>query len=160
MHSLRVAPVRDIPAETLYRLLWLRVTVFVVEQRAAYPELDGRDLEPDAELLWVEEDGEVLATARVLRDDGADRARIGRVATASTARGRGFGAELMRAAVQRIASRWPQAAIALDAQEHLAEWYGQFGFEISGPRFAEDGIPHVPMLRPAGGGGRLSDSRE
>lgn len=150
MHSLQVAPLRDIPAETLYRLLWLRVAVFVVEQRAAYPELDGRDLESDAELLWVEEDGDVLATARVLRDAGTGKARIGRVATSSSARGRGLGAELMRAAVERIESRWPQAEIALDAQEHLAEWYAQFGFVVSGPRYAEDGIPHVPMLRPAG----------
>lgn len=35
----------------LYRLLELRVAVFVVEQQAAYPDLDGRDVEAGAELL-------------------------------------------------------------------------------------------------------------
>jgi len=33
----------DLEPETLYALLRLRVDVFVVEQKAAYPELDGRD---------------------------------------------------------------------------------------------------------------------
>lgn len=157
MPTLHCARLREVPAETLYRLMWLRVEVFVVEQQAAYPELDGRDLEPEAELLWVEEDGEVLATARLLLDTtaeagadaGAPTARIGRVATAASARGRGLAADLMRAAVERSHERWPGHPIALDAQAHLADWYARFGFAVSGPGFAEDGIPHVPMTRPA-----------
>ncbi|OYC98461.1 GNAT family N-acetyltransferase [Microbacterium sp. Yaish 1] len=142
------ARLTDVPAETLYRLLWLRVSVFVVEQAAAYPELDGRDLEPDTELFWIEDDGQVLATLRLLRD-ASGNARIGRVATAADARGRGLSAQLMRAAVERAGERWPGAAIDLDAQKHLADWYGRFGFAISGPEFSEDDIPHVPMRRVA-----------
>ncbi|OWP21550.1 GNAT family N-acetyltransferase [Microbacterium sp. AISO3] len=142
------ARLTDVPAETLYRLLWLRVSVFVVEQAAAYPELDGRDLEPDTELFWIEDDGRVLATLRLLRD-ASGNARIGRVATAADARGRGLSAQLMRAAVERAGERWPGAAIDLDAQKHLADWYGRFGFAISGAEFSEDDIPHVPMQRPA-----------
>jgi len=38
---------------TLYALLRLRVDVFVVEQQCAYPELDGRDLEPRARHYWL-----------------------------------------------------------------------------------------------------------
>jgi ElaA protein len=38
----------------------------------------------------------------------------------------------------------------LDAQSPLAGWYAGFGFEVTGPEFLEDGIPHVPMRR--GGG--------
>lgn len=142
------ARLTDVPAETLYRLLWLRVSVFVVEQAAAYPELDGRDLEPDTELFWIEDDGRVLATLRLLRD-ASGNARIGRVVTAAEARGRGLSAQLMRAAVERAGERWPGAAIDLDAQKHLADWYGRFGFAISGPEFSEDDIPHVPMRRSA-----------
>lgn len=156
------APLRAIASETLYRILWLRVTVFVVEQNAAYPELDGRDIEPDAELLWATDGDEVLATLRVLHDDagaapahgdtaaGEATARIGRVATAASARGRGIAAELMVRGVARCAERWPQHPIVLDAQQHLAPWYARFGFVVSGAPFSEDGIPHVPMRRPAG----------
>lgn len=156
MSELHHARLRDIDAETLYRMMWLRVAVFVVEQGAAYPELDGRDLEEETEHFWAsdEESGDVLATLRLL-DDG-DAARIGRVATATSARGAGLAAELMRRAVARSTEKWPGRPIHLDAQAHLAAWYGRFGFDVSGPEFEEDGIPHVPMtrapgaLRPAG----------
>ncbi|MCJ1707788.1 GNAT family N-acetyltransferase [Microbacterium sp. VKM Ac-2923] len=143
--TLHRAPVAGIDPLTLYRLMWLRVTVFVVEQQAAYPEIDGRDIEPGAELLWASEGDEVLATLRILRE--ADNTRIGRVATASGARGRGIAADLMRAAVEVLDAEVPGIPILLDAQAHLASWYGRFGFLVSGAPFAEDGIPHLPMRR-------------
>ncbi|SBS72621.1 GNAT family N-acetyltransferase [uncultured Microbacterium sp.] len=142
---LRHSPVREIPSETLYRLLWLRVSVFVVEQDAAYPELDGRDLEPDAVLHWAELDGIPVATLRVLREP--DAVRIGRVATAPAARGQGLAASLMRRAIAEAGER---STFVLDAQEQLGDWYARFGFVVDGPAFVEDGIPHIPMRRPGG----------
>jgi ElaA protein len=133
----------DLDPVVLYRLLELRVAVFVVEQRAAYPDLDGRDVEPGAELLHAEEDGVVLGTARVLRDPGA--LRIGRVATSPAARSRGVASMLMRAAVDRCTELAPDLPVLLDAQEHLAGWYARFGFAVDGERYLEDDIPHVPM---------------
>jgi predicted GNAT family N-acyltransferase/RimJ/RimL family protein N-acetyltransferase len=150
--TLHRAPVAEIDPGTLYRLLWLRVTVFVVEQQAAYPEIDGRDIEPGAELLWASEGDDVLATLRILREP--ENTRIGRVATAARARGRGIAADLMRAAVELLDAETPGIPVLLDAQAHLAGWYGRFGFVVSGPPFAEDGIPHVPMRRT-----RLSSER-
>lgn len=142
------APVAALDPVMLYRILWLRVRVFVVEQEAAYAELDGRDIEPGTELMWAEDAGDVVATLRVLMEpDGATR--IGRVATAPAARGRGVAAELMRRAVAHCGERAPGALIRLDAQSHLAHWYGRFGFEVDGDPFEEDGIPHVPMSRRA-----------
>ncbi|MFC0678187.1 GNAT family N-acetyltransferase [Lysobacter korlensis] len=139
---IRVAPVADIPSVLLYEILRLRVEVFVVEQRAAYPEIDGRDIEPGALLLWASDDDGVLGTARLLHDqDGV--ARIGRVATAPRGRGAGIGAALMRRALELRG----EGPTVLDAQEHLAGWYGRFGFTVSGPAFVEDDIPHVPMRR-------------
>ncbi len=140
--------VADLDPVVLYRLLELRVAVFVVEQAAAYPDVDGRDVEPGAELLWAEEDGAVLGTARVLREPEA--MRIGRVATAPDARSRGVASALMRLAVERCTEVAPEAPMVLDAQEHLADWYARFGFAIDGERFHEDGIPHVPMRRGPG----------
>lgn len=139
------APVAEIDPRTLYRILWLRVAVFVVEQEAAYPEIDGRDIEEGAELLWATEGDDVLATLRLLREPA--NTRIGRVATATAARGRGIAADLMRAAVDVLDAEAPGIPILLDAQAHLAPWYARFGFVVSGPPFAEDGIPHLPMRR-------------
>lgn len=143
MPDIRRSPVAAIDPLTLYRILWLRVSVFVVEQEAAYPEIDGRDIEPGAELLWVEDAGEVVATLRLLREP--DAMRIGRVATAPSGRGRGLAADLMRAGMRRCAEVAPGAPIDVDAQMQLERWYGRFGFVRSGDEFTEDGIPHIPM---------------
>ncbi|TFV74345.1 GNAT family N-acetyltransferase [Blastococcus sp. CT_GayMR19] len=139
--SLRRARFADLTPFELYGLCRLRVDVFVVEQQCPYPELDGRDAEPATVHVWFEEDGVVLATIRVL-DDGGTRA-IGRVATASSARGRGLAARLMEQGIA-LCEGFP---ITLGAQAHLEGWYGRFGFRRSGPGYVEDGIPHVPMRR-------------
>lgn len=137
---LRAAPLREIDPVTLYALLRLRQDVFIVEQAAPYHDLDGRELEPDSVLHWAEgEGGAPLATVRVLREPGGV-VRIGRVATAAAARGRGLGAALMRAALDAT-----EGPVVLDAQAQLEGWYAAFGFRVSGEPFAEDGIPHLPM---------------
>lgn len=126
----------------VYRLCRLRVDVFVVEQECPYPELDGRDIEPATEHLWVETDtGAVVATIRVL-DDGVTRA-IGRVATAVGFRGQGLAAGLITDGIALCG----QTPITLGAQAHLQGWYERFGFRVSGPGYVEDGIPHLPMRR-------------
>lgn len=140
--TLRSGRPEDLDATTTYRILRLRVDVFVVEQACAYPELDGRDLEPDTVWLWVQEGTDVLATLRILRDpDGS--ARIGRVATAVGGRSRGLAAQLVREALTLIGT----VDCVLDAQTYLTGWYERFGFRRSGPEFIEDGIAHLPMRR-------------
>nr|WP_217507711.1 GNAT family N-acetyltransferase [Curtobacterium albidum] len=126
---------------TLHELLRLRQDVFVVEQKCAYPDIDGRDLEPGTLQFWAGQ-GSVDATLRLLREpDGTER--IGRVATARHARGQGLGARLMEAAIAESRS----GSIAINAQAHLEQWYARFGFVRSGEDFLEDAIPHVPMTR-------------
>jgi ElaA protein len=140
------APVSDIDPVVLYRMLQLRVEVFVVEQGAAYPELDGRDIEPGARMVWAQVGDEVVATLRVLQD--AAGLRIGRVVAAGSVRGTPVASDLMRRGLEVCAQIDPTASIALDAQSALEGWYARFGFTVDGAPFEEDGIPHVPMSRP------------
>lgn len=144
---LRSAPLADLSPAVLYRLLQLRVRVFVVEQKAAYDELDGRDLEPGTLQLWAEQDDEVVGTLRILTD--TDCFHIGRVVTAPVARGRGVGGEMLRRAIAHCTARDPRRPILIDAQAHLAHWYARFGFTVRGAEFAWDGIAHLPMRREA-----------
>ena len=144
MPTVHDALLADLDAVTLYRILQLRTDVFVVEQHCPYAELDGRDLEASTRQLWIERDAHVVATLRLLVDeDGA--ARIGRVATASSARREGLAGQLMRRALE-LAS---DVDVVLEAQTYLHEWYAQFGFERDGADYIEDAIPHVPMRRGA-----------
>ncbi|MCD5314224.1 GNAT family N-acetyltransferase [Kineosporia babensis] len=135
----------DIDSATLYALMKLRVDVFVVEQECPYPELDGRDLEPGTEHLWSADEAGPTAYLRVL-DDPDGRLRIGRVCTRADARGRSLAGKLMTAVVAGLE---PGREAVLDAQAHLTGWYARYGFTAGGPEYLEDGIPHVPMNRPA-----------
>jgi ElaA protein len=144
--DIRVARFDDLDARTAYSLWRLRESVFVVEQKCAYQELDGRDLEPGTTHLWCTgRDGEPVAYLRLL-DDG-DLARIGRVMVAPSHRRRGLAEALVRAALDLVGDRPSR----LDAQSHLADWYARFGYRPDGPEFLDDGIPHVPMRRPGQG---------
>lgn len=134
----------------LYDVLALRQRVFVVEQRCAYLDADGKDPIARHVLGW---DGDrLVAYARVL-PAGARFAEtsIGRVIVAPEARGRGLARALMGRAIASIEAREGRVAIALSAQAHLERFYASLGFVRTGEPYDEDGIPHVDMRRPAGG---------
>ncbi|SEK29963.1 GNAT family N-acetyltransferase [Rhodococcus maanshanensis] len=137
----------DLDLRTLYDLLRLRVDVFVVEQACPYPELDGRDLLPGTRHLWIEQDGQVVCTLRLMEEhDRGTSYRIGRLCTRADARGHGHTTRLLRTALAEVGS----APCRLSAQSHLVDMYAKHGFTPDGDEFIEDGIPHVPMRR--GGG--------
>lgn len=131
----------------LYQVLKLRTDVFVVEQNCPYPELDGRDLEADAVQLWASRGDEVVATIRILHEKNG--LRIGRVVAAPEVRGTGVARRLFGFTLGQCQQTAPGARILLDAQAPLQGWYESFGFIPSGKEFLEDGIPHIPMARPA-----------
>lgn len=142
--ELRLGRPVELDPVTLYRILRLRVEVFVVEQACPYPELDGRDLEPGCRWVWAESDGRLVGTLRLLTEaDGT--VRIGRVATAESARSAGVAGRMMAFALDQSIGK----TVLLDAQSYLRGWYQRFGFQVSGPEFVEDGIAHLPMRREA-----------
>jgi ElaA protein len=139
--DIAAVPFDEIDARTAYAVWRLRQEVFVVEQKCPYPDLDGRDDEAGTRHVLLRRGDALLGYARVL-DDG-DVWRIGRVVLARGARGQGLADHLMSVALQVSEGR----DVVLDAQSPLASWYVTFGFEVSGPEFLDDGIPHVPMRR-------------
>lgn len=145
--ALRRSWAKDLDAATLYELLKLRVEVFVVEQACPYPELDGRDLLAETRHFWLEgPGGEVISTLRLMEEHpgGQKGFRIGRVCTRRDARGHGHTARLMQAALADVGDH----ACRINAQTYLEPMYARHGFVRAGDEFVEDGIPHVPMLRP------------
>lgn len=150
----------DLDLATLYKILRLRMDVFVVEQACPYPELDGRDLEPTTRQLWVADaDGGVIATLRLLEDgadaDGEPSFRIGRVCTERAHRGRGLSARLLETALAEVGER----PCRIEAQTYLTDMYARFGFTVASDEYIEDGIPHVTMLRAGGTPRPAADGR-
>lgn len=148
--ALRRIWAKDLDAATLYELLKLRVEVFVVEQAIPYPELDGRDLLSETRHFWLETPaGEVICTLRLMEEHaGGEKAfRIGRLCTKRDVRGQGHTTRLLRAALAEV-GEYP---CRINAQTYLADMYAQHGFARDGDDFVDDGVPHVPMLRPGSG---------
>ncbi|MBV4488517.1 GNAT family N-acetyltransferase [Pseudomonas sp. SWRI153] len=139
----------DLGKEQLYALLKLRSDVFVVEQKCAYPDLDGQDLDGDTHHLMGWENDQLMAYLRLLdpESQGGDVV-IGRVITAPAGRGKGVGHEMMEQALKQAEKHWPHMPIYLSAQAHLQGYYGKYGFEVAGEEYLEDGIPHIGMRRP------------
>lgn len=147
MHDIRHGRFDELDGATVFGLARLRQEVFVVEQECAYPDLDGHDTDPDTVHFWIGGAWRIIACLRLLRE--GERWRIGRVCCAAPERGRGLSGALMVAALAQIG---PGADVLLDAQTYVAGFYRRHGFVEDGPQFLEDGIAHVPMLRPGTGG--------
>ena len=138
----------DLGKEQLYAILQLHTEVFVVEQKCPYQEVDGRDLQGDTYHLMGWRDDRLVAYLRLLDplSQGGNVA-IGRVVIAPQARRVGLGHELMREALKQIEKVWSGLEIYLEAQAHLQDYYGRYGFVAVGKTYLEDGIPHVGMRK-------------
>ncbi|EJM23008.1 GNAT family N-acetyltransferase [Pseudomonas sp. GM25] len=138
----------DLGLEQLYAILKLRSEVFVVEQRCAYLDPDGQDLDGDTCHLMGWDGDQLVAYLRLLdpESQGGDVV-IGRVLTAPAGRGKGLGHEMMEQALKQADKRWPEVPIYLSAQAHLQGYYGRYGFVVAGEEYLEDDIPHIGMRR-------------
>ena len=138
----------DLGLEQLYAILKLRSEVFVVEQRCAYLDPDGQDLDGDTCHLMGWDGDQLVAYLRLLdpESQGGDVV-IGRVLTAPAGRGKGLGHEMMEQALKQAEKRWPEVPIYLSAQAHLQGYYGKYGFVVAGEEYLEDDIPHIGMRR-------------
>jgi ElaA protein len=143
-------------APALYELLRFRQHIFVVEQRSAYPDLDGLDL--SAWHLTLRIEGAIAGCLRLLPPADAEATvRIGRVAVAAEFRRRGLGRRLMKEALAFCREHYPGRGIRLSAQLYLAAFYESLGFTAAGAPYDDFGVAHVEMaIRGVAHDGRIS----
>lgn len=135
--SVEIVETRDLP--TCHAL---RRAVFIEEQGVSQEdEVDGRDGE--AIHLLAVADGTPVGTARILL--GSDYGKIGRVCVLTEARGEGIGAQLIRAAVERLRGIPGIVEARLGAQTHAMGFYERLGFVSYGITYLDAGIPHRDM---------------
>jgi ElaA protein len=132
--------------EELYQVLRLRNEVFIVEQNCPYQDMDNAD-QKALHLLGFR--GEQLAAYTRLFEPGIkfDMASIGRVITASFARGTGTGRSLMLESIKAVEENWGKVPIKIGAQLYLQKFYESLGFVQSSEMYLEDNIPHIEMVR-------------
>ena len=136
--TLEIAETRDI---ALCRQL--RRVVFIEEQGVSEAdELD--DLDEVAVHLLAVLDGVPVGSARLLTE--GSMGKIGRVCVLQSARGKGIGADLIRAAVARFRGVPGIAKVKLGAQVHALGFYAGLGFAPVGEEYLDAGIVHRDMV--------------
>lgn len=129
-------------SDKLYEILKLRAQVFVVEQHCHYLDLDDQDQNSDH--FGFEKKGKVIAYLRVINEQ--DSYRIGRVCTHIDFRGQGLASKLMNEAMEYLKKAPRKEKIVLSAQQHLVDYYAQWGFVPKGKPYLDVGILHQDML--------------
>lgn len=134
---------KDLTLDELFNIYKLRVSVFVVEQKCPYQEVD--DADKVAYHLWLEDEDGIEAYARVLpRKTVFNEASIGRIIAKK--RRCGLGTRIVNEAIKVAKEKFDETTLKIEAQAYAKSLYEKCGFvQVSEP-FLEDGILHIQMI--------------
>ena len=141
----RIKSFSELDSLELYKILQLRINVFMLEQDCLYPECDDKDLK--GKHLFAMDQDTCIAYARLLPPDVSypQCSSIGRVVVHADYRQHQFGQILMNRAIEQIKMDYPDLPIRISAQEYLKRFYTGLGFQIESDVYLEDNIPHLEM---------------
>ncbi|ADQ14373.1 GNAT family N-acetyltransferase [Halanaerobium hydrogeniformans] len=129
----------------LYKIIQVRINVFVVEQNCPYEECDDKDF--DSYHLYYEDNENIAAYLRIIAAGVSyPEPSIGRVLVKKEYRRQGLASEMMKKAIEFIKENFKSEAIRISAQKYLLEFYQDLGFERVSEKYLEDDIPHYEML--------------
>lgn len=144
MTEFQIKPFEALSTTELYQILQLRSEVFVVEQNCVYQDVDGKDSKAFHVLGY--QDDILVAYARLFRpNDYFEESSIGRVIVKASHREQKLGHDLIRTAIETIASLFQETRITISAQLYLQRFYESHGFVKQGESYLEDDIPHIEM---------------
>ena len=144
MMKLYIKKFEELTVDELYRILQLRVDIFVVEQNCPYRELDDKDQE--AVHVWLADSEGIQGYLRIMdRGVESEHVSIGRVVTRT--RHNGVGSKLLSEGIRIAKDIFHTETLYLEAQVYARAFYEKQGFRQISEEFSEDGIPHIKMLR-------------
>jgi ElaA protein len=134
----------ELTNEELYKILQLRMGVFVVEQNSVYQDCDDKDQHSYHYMGW--EKDKLVAYTRLMPPGIAySSSSIGRVITSPLVRGKNIGRDLMKGSINKMIELFGKVSITIGAQLYLKNFYESFGFIKTGDIYLEDGIEHIKM---------------
>lgn len=135
----------DLNCKELYKILALRNEVFIVEQKCAYQDCDGKDI--FAHHLFLEDEGEIAAYLRIIEKGiSFGEVSLGRLLVRSRYRRKGIAREIMEKAIKFVEEELKEYEIRISAQTYLINFYRSLGFRKVSEVYLEDEIPHIEML--------------
>lgn len=134
----------ELSNEELYKILQLRIEVFVVEQNCVFQDCDDKDQASFHFLGWRQ--NKLVAYTRLMPAGIAyEETSIGRVVTSPSARGSQTGRELMIRSIDKLYELFGRSPIKIGAQLYLKKFYSSLGFIACSDIYLEDGIEHIKM---------------
>lgn len=128
--------------DELYEILKLRQSVFILEQKALFEDID--DLDKDAYHLSSRNSGSLLAYARFYeKKKGIE---LGRIIIEKGHRGSGLSSQLIEYCLYQIENHFPGRDITIEAIGSLEELYNSFGFKRNAEPFMDCGWKMQPMI--------------
>jgi len=137
---------QELTNDELYEILQVRTAIFVVEQKCAYLEVDGKD--KLAYHLFKKENEKIIAYLRVLPKGISYReASLGRIIVKQAQRGTGLGRELVARGIDFLENELHEKTIKIQAQSRLQTFYESFGFRPISDIYSDEGLFYVDMLK-------------
>lgn len=132
----------ELTTEELLEIYKLRVSVFVVEQKSPYQEVD--DADRVAYHLWLKDEDGIAAYARALPQGTTfPTASIGRVIAVK--RRCGLGSKIVEAAIHVAKTKFHANQLTIEAQVYARSLYEKHGFRQTSEEFLDAGVPHIQM---------------
>jgi len=141
--KLIVKKFEELTAEELYEILKIRVSVFVVEQKCPYQEIDDRDKQSFH--VYLKDDDGIQAYLRVV-DKGVSFAEVSIGRVIAVKRRCGIGSKILSEGIKVAKDKLKATTIKIEAQSYAKELYEKQGFRQVSEEFLEDGISHVLMI--------------
>lgn len=138
MKDIIVKTFDELTKEEVYEILKVRFTVFIMEQRCYYHDID--DIDYRSIHLMVKDGKEVTTYARLFKEEEPGVWHVGRVLTLN--RKEGMGARLMER-VKEVAIEHGATTLRLEGQVRVRGFYEKAGFKVCSDEFDIAGIPHM-----------------
>ena len=148
MLNLECKPFGELSTEELYRIMWLRQEVFIVEQNCVFSDLDYKD-QKAWHCMAKKSDGQIVAYTRLFDENDYYEGflSIGRVVSIPTERKEGFGRKVFDFSVKKVNELFGNKPVKIGAQAYLEMFYESFGFKSINQDYIEDGIEHKLMVK-------------
>lgn len=133
----------DLTTEELFEIYKLRISVFVVEQKCPYQDVDNVDRVSIHVLM--KENNEIIGYLRVI-PAGVTYANVSIGRVISVNRGLGNGTVLLKKGIETAIKYFNAQIIEIGAQVYAQKLYKNCGFIPVSDIYLEDGIPHINMV--------------
>lgn len=135
----------ELSKNELYDILKFRISIFMLEQKSLYEDLDNIDQEAFHFLGYDQQ--KIIAYGRVHIHSENHFAVIRRVCIHPQYRDQKLGVQLIYKILKYTDTIKNLSGIELDAQCYLQKFYEKFGFNIDGAPYDDGGVMHVRMVK-------------